>query len=96
MTYPRAEIITASFGNKLPDMFEEIENKEFNPIINITPINPTMIEKNFLKLNLSSFVKKWENANAKIGAIESKRPAVFDWINCSDQLINKNGIKFPI
>ena len=59
-------------------------------------ITPTNIEINFLKENLSSFVKKCENNRVKIGAIESKRPAVFDLIYCSDQLIKKKGIKFPI
>ena len=31
-----------------------------------------------------------------MGPTESNKPAVFDWIYCSDQLINKKGIKLPI
>ena len=50
-------------------------------------MSPINMEINFLKVNLSSFVKKCENNRANIGAIESKSPAVFDLIYCSDQLI---------
>ena len=32
---------------------------------------------------------------AKIGAIDINSPAILDLINCSDQLIRKNGKKFP-
>ena len=34
--------------------------------------------------------------SAKIGPIDINKPAVLDCINCSDQLIKKKGIKFPI
>ena len=47
-------------------------------------------------MNLSSLVKKWDNTRVKIGATERSKPAVLDWINCSDQLIKKKGIKLPI
>lgn len=96
MTYPKAENIIAIFGIKV---FWELEVKLPNvskPIINSTPIEPTIIEINFNNVNLSSLVKKWDNKSAKIGATESSNPAVLDWIYCSDQLIKKKGIKFPI
>ena len=41
-------------------------------------------------------MKKYERNKVKIGATDNKSPAVFDWINCSDQLIKAKGIKFPI
>ena len=47
-------------------------------------------------MNLSSLVKKWDKINAIIGATDSKRPAVFDCIYISAQLIKLKGIKFPI
>ncbi len=47
-------------------------------------------------MNLSSLVKKWDNIKVKIGATDKSNPAVLDWMYCSDQLIKKNGIKFPI
>ena len=78
MTYPNAAIIITNFGKKFPDCWVEILINVLKPIINKTPKSPTNIEINFLKENLSSFVKKCENNNAKIGAIESKRPAVLD------------------
>ena len=96
MTYPNAAIIITNFGKKFPDCWDEILINVLKPIINKTPKSPTNIEINFLKENLSSFVKKCENNKVKIGAIESKRPAVFDLIYCSDQLIKKKGIKLPI
>ena len=59
-------------------------------------MKPTAIEKNFKKLNLSSLVKKGDKINVNIGATESNKAVVFDWIYCSDQLINTKGIMFPI
>ena len=55
-----------------------------------------IIEINLFKVNLSSLVKKWDKINAIIGATDSKRPAVFDCIYISAQLIKLKGIKFPI
>ena len=96
MTYPKAENIIAIFGIKVFWVFEVKLPNVSNPIINNTPIEPTIIEINFNNVNLSSLVKKWDNKSAKIGATESSNPAVLDWIYCSDQLIKKKGIKFPI
>lgn len=96
MTYPKAENIIAIFGIKVFWVFEVKLPNVSNPIIKNTPIKPTIIEINFNNVNLSSLVKKWDNKSAKIGAAESSKPAVLDWIYCSDQLIKKKGIKFPI
>ena len=96
MTYPKAENIIAIFGIKVFWVFEVKLPNVSNPIIKNTPIKPTIIEINFNNVNLSSLVKKWDNKSAKIGATESSNPAVLDWIYCSDQLIKKKGIKFPI
>ena len=49
-----------------------------------------------MKVKLSSFVKIGDKINVNIGATERKRAVVLDLINCSDQLIRKKGIIFPI
>ena len=67
-----------------------------NPIINKTPISPTKIEINLIKVKLSSFVKKGDKIIVKIGATESNNAVVFDCIDCSAQLIKNNGKIFPI
>ena len=68
---------------------------ESNPKMKNTPIKPIIIANNLLYENLSSWVIKWAKISAKIGPTDISKPAVLDWINCSDQLIRKNGIKFP-
>ena len=55
-----------------------------------------VIEINFKNENLSSFVKKWDKINAKIGPTDKSKPAVFEFTYNSAQLISPNGIKFPI
>ena len=66
------------------------------PIIKKTPTNPIIIEINFNKVKLSSLVKKGARIKVKIGATDSNNAVVLDCINCSDQLIKKKGIIFPI
>ena len=65
-------------------------------MINKTPIRPTIIDTNLIKVKLSSLVRKGDSIKVKIGATDSNRAVVFDWINCSDQFIKKKGIILPI
>ena len=96
ITYPKAANIIEILGIKFLDSPDVKFKIVSNPIINKAPARPIAIEINFKKVNLSSLVKKWDKIRVKIGPTESNKPAVLDWIYCSDQLINKNGIKFPI
>ena len=50
------------------------------------------------KKKLENAVKeiKSQGANVIIGPMDINKPAIFDWIYCSAQLIKKNGIKLPI
>ena len=57
-TYPKAAIIIANLGKKFPGCFEEIWTKVSKPKTRITPKNPTNIDINFLRKNLSSLIKK--------------------------------------
>ena len=54
------------------------------------------IDINFNKVKLSSLVNKGASIKVKIGATDNNNAVVLDWINCSDQLIKKKGIIFPI
>ncbi len=94
-TYPRAAHIIAILGIKLLcDILKLII--ESKPKIKITPNKPIIMEINFIIVNLSSFVIKWENINVKIGATDNNKPAVLDLIYISAQLIKEKGIKLPI
>ena len=95
-TYPKAAINIKNFGKKFPDWSREILINASKPKINITPSKPTNIEINVLRKNLFDFRKKCERNKVRIGATDSKSPAVLDWIYCSDQLIKKKGMKLPI
>ena len=96
ITYPKAANIIEILGIKFLDSPDVKFKIVSNPIINKAPASPMIIEINFKKVNLSSLVKKCDKIKVNIGPTESSKPAVFDWMYCSDQLINKNGIKFPI
>ena len=65
-------------------------------MIKNTPSRPIKIDTNFNKVKLSSLVKKGARIKVKIGATDSNNAVVLDCINCSDQLIKKKGIIFPI
>ena len=79
-TYPKAEIIIATLGNKFFESPLSNIFKVSNPIINRTPNKPINIDINLINENLSSLVIKWERISAKIGAIDISNPAVFDLI----------------
>ena len=49
-----------------------------------------------MNVNLSFLVKKCDKSKVIIGPIAINIPAVDEAINCSAQLIKKNGIKLPI
>ena len=65
-------------------------------MIKNTPSRPIKIDTNFNKVKLSSLVKKGARIKVKIGATDNNKAVVLDCINCSDQLIKKKGIIFPI
>ena len=54
------------------------------------------IDRNFINVNFSLLVKKWDIISVIIGPIAINIPAVEDGIYCSAQLIKKKGMKFPI
>ena len=47
-------------------------------MINKTPIRPTIIDTNLIKVKLSSLVRKGDSIKVKIGATDSNRAVVFD------------------
>ena len=63
---------------KMFDSLSPIVNKVLNPNINKTPIKPTKIEINFIKVKLSSLVKIGANIKVNIGATERSKAAVLD------------------
>ena len=76
-----------NFDNNSIEFEELILKKLSNSKINKTPTKPIQIEINLGIVNLSSFVKKWDRTNVKIGPTPINIPAVEDCMCCSDQLI---------